>query len=303
MDVHNTPKASSRDSANTGSPFVVPPTPCLKKIGWGTGVVVYHMDRSPFSGVARSPWALKKVSRAPKRKKFIGSRLKLEADILKKLNHPNIVGFRCFTKTKDGREVLAMEECEESLGTILENRYENKEGPMEAELIIKIIYEVCKALRYVHTEHRIIHGDIKSYNILIKGDYDAIKLCDFGVSFPLNEAGEAQDYVGTEVWSAPEVLIGGSVTVKADIFALGLTIWEMVCLVPPHTGSSVESCDSFDESLDSVDNYGTRPSFPEGLGDRYKLVERLFTWCTEQDLNNRPTADEIIALIDATHGK
>ncbi|KAF6207267.1 hypothetical protein GE061_018508 [Apolygus lucorum] len=169
MDLHSTPKASSRESDNTGSPFVVPPTPVLRKIGWGTGVTVYHMDRSPFSGVARSPWALKKVMRAPKRKTFIGSRLKIEADILKKLNHPNIVGFRCFTKTKDGREVLAMEECEESLGTILENRYENKAGPLEAELIIKIVYEVCKALRYVHSEHRIIHGDIKSYNILIKG--------------------------------------------------------------------------------------------------------------------------------------
>ena len=63
-----------------------------------------------------------------------------------------------------------------------------------------------------------------------------VKLCDFGVSLKLDESGEAnaEDYVGTSSWSAPETFEDGPVTAKADIFSLGLTIWEMLSLTVPH---------------------------------------------------------------------
>lgn len=63
-----------------------------------------------------------------------------------------------------------MEECGISLGDLIENRNENKLGPFEPSLILKVILSVCKGLHYLHTEKKIIHGDLKSYNILIKGN-------------------------------------------------------------------------------------------------------------------------------------
>lgn len=49
--------------------------------------------------------------------------------------------------------------------------------------------DICSALDYLHTIAHILHGDLKSFNILIKGDFDLCKLCDFGVSQPLNAEG------------------------------------------------------------------------------------------------------------------
>lgn len=76
------------------------------------------------------------------------------------------------------------------------------------------MYEITKGLEYLHHIAYILHGDIKSYNILISSDYKIVKLCDFGVSLPLTETLEVDtsngnfNYIGTECWSAPEIIFG-----------------------------------------------------------------------------------------------
>ena len=102
------------------------------------------------------------------------------------------------------------------------------------------IKAIAKALDYLHTEKRILHGDLKGANVLIVGDFDAIKLCDFGVTLPLDEKGVAdftRQYVGTQPWSAKEVIEEETITTKTDIYALGCVIFEMLSLDTPHAGT------------------------------------------------------------------
>jgi len=96
-------------------------------------------------------------------------RLKDEAEILKKLSHPNIVGFRAFVKADDGRDCLAMEECDTSVGDLIGLRSDDALGPFPAESILRVALDIAKALDYLHKECHILHGDIKSFNILVKG--------------------------------------------------------------------------------------------------------------------------------------
>ena len=103
--------------------------------------------------------------------KCYADRLKEEAGILKKLNHPNIAGFRAFVKTEDGRDCLAMEECDTSIGDLIEERCENGQGPFPADIILRVARDIARALEYLHTECHLLHGDIKSFNILVKGTY------------------------------------------------------------------------------------------------------------------------------------
>lgn len=94
----------------------------------------------------------------------------------------------------------------------------------------------------------------------ISGNFDAIKLCDFGVTLPLKAdghldtalAGDRAEYVGTRVWNAPEVcperISQLVITDKADIFSYGLTLWEMMAKTMPHTPNILDETDSsFDE--------------------------------------------------------
>lgn len=99
----------------------------------------------------------------------MGKRLRNEANILRKLNHPNIVGFRAILTTNDGRECLAMEECHMSLSDIIECKEED--GPFPVDTISKVAFEIAKALDYIHNTVHLLHGDIKSPNILIKGKF------------------------------------------------------------------------------------------------------------------------------------
>lgn len=82
------------------------------------GVNVFTLERSPRVGFIRSPWAIKKCNRNVTKDPKYNSRIKFEADILRKLNHPNIVGFRALVSTPNGDPCLAMEKLDVSLGTL-----------------------------------------------------------------------------------------------------------------------------------------------------------------------------------------
>lgn len=83
-------------------------------------------------------------------------------------------------------------------------------------------------------------------------NFEVAKLCDFGVSLPLKSDGTLHKikgckaiYVGTQCWSAPEVLpgeecSGAIITSKADIFSYGLVLWEMMTLSVPNMSTAMD---------------------------------------------------------------
>ncbi|KAK7083023.1 hypothetical protein SK128_028251 [Halocaridina rubra] len=314
-DVKRTRSSLKIDRETESSPkFVIPPSPFLKQLGYGTGVNVYLLERfSPLKDSYNSPWAVKKINRKTEFTEF-SKRLSYEADILKSLKHPNIIGYRSYGKGKDGMPCLMMESGEKSLLSIIECHCENELGPLPAANILKVCSDVASALQYLHVTKRLLHGDIKSANVLIMGDFKTVKLCDFGVAVKLTEKGEAcndEDYVGTECWSASEVFTGDKITTKTDMFAFGLIIWEMIALSPPHVGKL-----NFEEDLDEqasqedieiweakqakcdaeyFKSLGSRPQIPlSELDEEYLPVMEIFYACTESDPNLRPSAKQIV---------
>ncbi|XP_061206185.1 lymphokine-activated killer T-cell-originated protein kinase [Neopsephotus bourkii] len=309
-------KLLQREKPDVGPVSVtIPASPFMQKLGYGTGVNVYLMKRSP-RGLSRSPWAVKKIN--PKcnssQQSIYQQRLKDEAKILKDLQHPNIVGYRAFTEANDGSMCLAMEYGgEKSLCDLIEERSAKRLGPFPAATVFKVALSMARGLKYLHNDKKLLHGDIKSSNVVIKGDFEAIKICDVGVSLPLDENMTVSDpdmyYIGTEPWKPKEALQDdGIITDKADIFPFGLTLWEMMTLSVPHLNLGDEPDDedeSFNEdSFDEEAYYnalGTRPALNiDELDSSYQDMIDLFSVCTSEDPKKRPSAACIVEVLEAS---
>ena len=114
-------------------------------------------------------------------------------------------------------------------------------------------------------------------------------------------------YIGTEPWKPKEALEeNGIITDKADVFAFGLTLWEMMTLCIPHVNLPDDDVDedaTFDESDFDDEAYyaalGTRPSINmEELDESYQKVIELFSVCTNEDSKDHSSAAHIIETLE-----
>lgn len=213
-----------------------------------------------------------------------------------------------------------MEACTTSLGNLLENRVESGDDtPLEPSKIQKVGLDISKALKYLHNEAMLLHGDMKSFNILIKGDFIVCKLCDFGVAVPIKADGIIDleknilaEYTGTELWNAPEIFEEDPslISTKCDVFSFGLVFYECIALCPPHTLNFTKKksldFDELDETNDEEDfdnedvMVGTRPTFPDDmeLADDYNQILEVFYICTDEEPDNRPSAEDLVEMFE-----
>lgn len=120
---------------------------------------------------------------------------------------------------------ISMEFCE---GGSLDSVYREvkKLGGRTGEKVLgKVAEGVLNGLTYLHS-HRIIHRDIKPSNILLTRTGE-VKLCDFGVSGEFGTKGDANTFIGTSYYMAPERITGQSYTITSDVWSLGVTLLEV----------------------------------------------------------------------------
>jgi len=109
--------------------------------------------------------------------------------------------------------------------------------------IARTALEVASALNYLHSV-KIIHGDLKTANVLLKGDGSdprgfVCKVSDFGLSRFLAEDSHIKTFTcGTVTHMPPELLKGGVLTSAADVYSFAILLWELVSGKKPHAGRS-----------------------------------------------------------------
>src|SRR6195952_791616 len=124
----------------------------------------------------------------------------LEIDLLKNLDHPNIVKYQGSVKTPETLNII-LEYCENgSLHSICKNF-----GKFPENLVALYMSQVLQGLLYLH-EQGVIHRDIKGANILTTKE-GLVKLADFGVATStLSGQDKEAQVVGTPYWMAPEII-------------------------------------------------------------------------------------------------
>ena len=150
--------------------------------------------------------------------------MKRELKMLQKLHHPNVVDFQEAYKRK-GNLYLVFEFVEKNLLELLQ---EHPQG-LEPNLIRHLIYQLCKAIKYMHDQN-IIHRDVKPENLLITDNME-LKLCDFGFARLISGSctEKLTDYVATRWYRAPELLLTqGEYGKEVDYWAIGCIMGELV---------------------------------------------------------------------------
>ncbi|ODN75633.1 STE/STE11/CDC15 protein kinase [Cryptococcus wingfieldii CBS 7118] len=203
-----------------------------------------------------------------------------EIDLLKNLNHPNIVKYKGFARDKENLFIV-LEYCENgSLQTILK-----KFGKFPESLVAVYISQVLQGLIYLH-EQGVIHRDIKGANILTNKD-GSVKLADFGVSSrataPLADSGDAE-VVGSPYWMAPEVIEQSGASTASDIWSVGCVVVELMEGKPPYGDLA-----PMQALWRIVQDEGMR--VPEGASP---IVKDFLYHCFQKDPNLRVSAKKLL---------
>jgi len=160
-------------------------------------------------------------------------RFQHEAIASARLKHPNIVTIHDVSSA-DGVNFIVMELVEgESLSAVI-----RRSGAMRPERVVSIIAQVASALDYAH-QQGFIHRDIKPSNIMLGAD-DHVTLMDFGIAKAMSGTHLTQTgaIIGTPEYMSPEQVRGLPVDHRADIYSLGVVVYEMLAGQVPFSGDT-----------------------------------------------------------------
>jgi serine/threonine-protein kinase len=231
--------------------------------------------------------------------KFV-ARFRREALAVAKLIHPNIVQVYD-TGVDSGRHYIVMEYVEgKSVAQLLQTR-----GRLGPELAVEIGVQSCAGLEYAHRQG-IIHRDVKPGNLMVIGgpagrrraevpehepptDEMTVKLTDFGIARATAQTRLTQvgSVVGTAAYLAPEQARGEEATPAADVYALGVVLYQLLTARLPWEGSTLAelairrenerplSPTSYDPDVPETLSAAVLRSLESDVGDRYTSAREL----------------------------
>jgi hypothetical protein len=161
-------------------------------------------------------------------------RMRREARLMARLgDHPNIV--TVYDAVED-RDVLHIVARYMAGGSLAERLAAAPGGRLPVEEVLRIGRSLADALAHAH-EHGVVHRDVKPDNVWLAGDGSAC-LGDFGIAMAADDPiASAASATGTPYYQAPEQAAGDAPVPQSDLYALGATLWELLCGRPPFTGA------------------------------------------------------------------
>jgi len=215
-------------------------------------------------------------------------RLEKEVEILKGLQHPNIVQFQGTCSMDDRVQIFMNYVAGGTLSSLMNNF-----GPLSEQVYKRFTQQIMSAVAYIHSKG-VVHRDIKGANILIE-PRGTVKLIDFGCSreMSLSRGGKDSSLMksmkGTPFWMAPEVIRGTGCNHKSDIWSVGCTVIEMASGKPPWS----EAYDNATAIMFAIGSGNVvDPILPE---DSSTEARDFVAKCITRKMDERPSAEDLLS--------
>jgi hypothetical protein len=206
-------------------------------VGRGGMGVVWLAD----DDVLGEPVALKFLPEAIAQDEVAVDEMKTETRRARRLTHPHIVRIHDFVQD----ERMAAVSMEFVDGSTLGQLRLAQPGKVFAPATLgPLVAQLCAALEYAHGEAKIAHRDLKPANVLVTRE-GQVRITDFGIARSLTEThtrltGRVGDTSGTMLYMSPQQLAGDKPSSADDIYALGVTLYELLTGKPPfHRGDGL----------------------------------------------------------------
>ncbi len=229
---------------------------------WGHLIIREKIGEGAFGAVYRAhdSWLDRDVALKLLKPSIAGDvptpRLLREAQSLARVRHPNVVLVHG-ADVHDDRVGLWMELLQ---GRTLE-QVQTAQGTFGAAEAAVIGQELCRAIGAVHSVG-LVHRDIKATNVM-REPGGRLVLMDFGTGYRLDTNDARVELVGTPIYLAPEVLAGGSVTPRSDIYSLGVLLYHLVTGKYPVAATSLDELRAAHARGEIHHLSDARPDLPE----------------------------------------
>lgn len=246
------------------------------------------------------PSAIKLIRSGPQQPEHAIRRFEREARAIAALRSPNTVSLYDFGVTDDGRFYYVMELLD---GMDLERLVE-RHGAQPPARVIYLLRQVCHSLAEAH-EDGLVHRDIKPRNLFLCRlgiEYDFVKVLDFGLVKSMGHEGETLTALsggmiaGTPAYMAPELVSGGTVDGRADLYSVGCVAYWLLTgtTVFPTAGGAVASM---------LAHVSEAPEPPSARRPVPQDLEAAVLRCLEKDPDQRPqSARELLRVLDSCEG-
>lgn len=202
--------------------------------------------------------------------------IKQEISIHQNLTHPNIIQLIDCLETEKYFYLILEYASQGDLFDLIHRR------PISFEQKLHYFYQVVQGICYMH-QRGIMHRDIKPENILVDAQ-GTLKLCDFGWSAKFQESQPRKTLCGTHEYMALEIFTGKKQSPKADIWSLGILLYEILFGQAPFRGRNIE------EIMEQV--VRGRLDFPKETPEE---VRALLSRILSREPERRPSTEEILA--------